>query len=474
MFGDVLAEVTGATVCCEGRARLAHCCGEAPDSAAKHAGNALGAAINGLGALLGGGSWLSSGLTFDEQIYAKAKPLILSAGANLNAASQDLLEAMRVVVNLVVEQFGAEVALNMKPYVVRFIADVRDGAVILDEGSKDEGSKSTQFTVEGSRMRIEQHIVASWAAKLSGRAVNDMVLRLEGMEATLSGDSGLENVWEEVCAQVQGEESIDWSTYEDIIVDLLHSVVKGLDRDAQLALWAATDAGWDYIYDHHADKNGAVGAPLDIGAIVAKLKEDVLSAAADYESPSLYRYLWGEDDPEYDEDEEYEEDEDEDEAEEESQEDDDFEDPIIFGIHREQIETFDLESSLSFLRTLVPLRDPRHVWSYKGALSLVIAGYDEDPRELFEIPEVCRYLHGLDQEWPFWFFFLTPSSIRLVGMCLASAVTVAPGKVYMPPENFYRFMERGFGAVNHLFDHYGFPESESEALSAMVSQIFSA
>jgi hypothetical protein len=87
---------------------------------------------------------------------------------------------------------------------------------------------------------------------------------------------------------------------------------------------------------------------------------------------------------------------------------------------------------------------------------------------------VCRYLHGLDQEWPFWFFFLTPSSIRLVGMCLASAVTVAPGKVYMPPENFYRLMERGFVAVNHLFDHYGFPESESEALSAIVSQIFSA
>ncbi|MNE84053.1 hypothetical protein D3C80_1809210 [compost metagenome] len=117
-------------------------------------------------------------------------------------------------------------------------------------------------------------------------------------------------------------------------MDLLHSVVKGLDRNAQLALWAVTDAGWDYIYDHHADKNGAVGAPLDIGAIVAKLKEDVLSAAADYESPSLYRYIWGEDDPEYDEDEEDEdeedeEDEDEADAEEKSQEDDDLEEPII-------------------------------------------------------------------------------------------------------------------------------------------------
>ncbi|WP_447858099.1 hypothetical protein [Pseudomonas aeruginosa] len=316
-------------------------------------------------------------------------------------------------------------------------------------------------------MRIEQHIVAAWAARLSGQVVSDVVRSLEGMEATLSGDSDLKNAWEEVCAQVQGEESVDWSIYEDAMEELLYSVVERLDRDAQLALWALTDEGWDYIYDHHSDPDGAVGAPLNTGDIVTQLKGKVLSAAADYESPSLNRYIWSEDDPECDEDEEY----DEDEAEEENEEDGDFEEPI-FSIHREQIEAFDLESSLGFLRTLVPLRDPQYAWSWKGILSLSISDYDDDPRELFEIPEVRRYLHGLDQEWPFWFFFLTPPSIRLVGMCLASAVTVAPGKVFMAPENFYRFMERGFGAVNHLFDHYGFPESESEALSRGVSQIF--
>lgn len=35
---------------------------------------------------------------------------------------------------------------------------------------------------------------------------------------------------------------------------------------------------------------------------------EVLAAAADYESPSLYRYIWGEDNPKYDEDEDYDED----------------------------------------------------------------------------------------------------------------------------------------------------------------------
>ncbi len=316
--------------------------------------------------------------------------------------------------------------------------------------------------------RIEQRIVNAWAGKLATRIVEVVIGELKGMEAALSGDSGLENAWEEICAQVQGEESSDWSAYEDVIESLLYAGVQCLDKEAQLALWAVTDQGWDYIDEHHADSNGIAGVPLNAGDIVAKLAGEVLAAAADYESPSLYRYIRGEDDPEYDDDEDYDEDEDED----ESDEDDDFEDPVIFGIHRQQIEAFNLESSLAFLLTLVPPQDPQYAWSWKGTLSIVIDGYDDDPRELFEIPDVCSYLHGLDQEWPFWFFFCTPDSIRLIGMCLASAVTVAPGKAFLPPENFYRFMERGFGAVNHLFEHYGFPESENEALSEVVSQVF--
>lgn len=310
--------------------------------------------------------------------------------------------------------------------------------------------------------RIEEHIVAAWASKLAASALKDVIGELESMEAMLSGDSGLANVWEEICAQVQGEESSEWSAYENLVEELLYVLVESLDGDSQLALWATTEAGWDYIYDHHADKDGVAGVPLTTSDIVSKLAGEVWSVAADYESPSLYRYIWGEDDPQYDEG--------------GGENEEDLDGPEEFAIHRQQIEAFDLESSLSFLRTLVPSQDPRHAWSYKGSLSLVIGGYDDDPRELFQIPEVCHYLCGIDREWPFWFFFLAPDdgSIKLVGMCLASAVSVSPGKAYIPPENLGRFMERGFGAVNHLFDHYGFPESENEKLSMVVSQIFSS
>ncbi|MEE9873718.1 MAG: hypothetical protein PBV86_23490 [Delftia lacustris] len=63
--------------------------GEALASAAKNAGAGLAAAIDGLGELFGGAA-LGLGLSFDEQTYAKAKPLFAQAVANLQDAGTDL------------------------------------------------------------------------------------------------------------------------------------------------------------------------------------------------------------------------------------------------------------------------------------------------------------------------------------------------------------------------------------------------
>ena len=71
--------------------------GKALKSAAKNAASALDDAINGLGKLFGGSGRLSSGLTFDEETYAKAKPLFIAAAANIRAASRDLRDVMKAV-----------------------------------------------------------------------------------------------------------------------------------------------------------------------------------------------------------------------------------------------------------------------------------------------------------------------------------------------------------------------------------------
>ncbi|MDY0036719.1 MAG: LPD38 domain-containing protein [Zoogloea oleivorans] len=120
--------------------------GKSLKSAAKNAASALDDAINGLGKLFGGGGRLSSGLTFDEETYAKAKPLFIAAAANIRAASRDLRDVMKAVVGMVVERFGADTAKNMKPYVTQFVKDVRDGKVQLEQeqGGDDRAHATVQ------------------------------------------------------------------------------------------------------------------------------------------------------------------------------------------------------------------------------------------------------------------------------------------------------------------------------------------
>lgn len=117
----------------------------------------------------------------------------------------------------------------------------------------------------------------------------------------LSGDSGLQSVWEEVCAQIQGEESADWWAYEDLIQTIALTQIEQLCHNGQLALWTQTSVGWNWVYDHFSDEGGASVAPLELSPVVKLIEDEVLSAASDYASPALSRFLFGRDKDEDDE-----------------------------------------------------------------------------------------------------------------------------------------------------------------------------
>jgi len=114
--------------------------GESIKSAGKNTAAGLNAAINGLTTLFGGGGKLSSGLTFDEDTYAKAKPLFIQAVRHLKDAANDIREAMRAVIRMVLDAGGVDTVNNMKPYVVRFIGDVQAGRIDLNEAT-DNGNQ---------------------------------------------------------------------------------------------------------------------------------------------------------------------------------------------------------------------------------------------------------------------------------------------------------------------------------------------
>lgn len=143
-------------------------------------------------------------------------------------------------------------------------------------------------------MRIEEQIVAAFANKISEQIVTGVVRSLKKMNSDhemLSGNSGLKNVWEEICVQVQGEESFNWSAYIDVMERMLYSSLERLLPHEQIALWALTEEGWDYIYDYHADDVDLSEVPVSQDENLHKLRGELLSKAADYENARISKFL---------------------------------------------------------------------------------------------------------------------------------------------------------------------------------------
>lgn len=90
-------------------------------------------------------------------------------------------------------------------------------------------------------------------------------------------------------------------------------------------------------------------------------------------------------------------------------------DPVVLMISRRQVEQQDLASVLDALKLFTATRED--AWRYRGQMSLVVDGYNHDPRDLVDIPEVRSLLKRLGAEWPYWGFFFNQvdDSIKILG-----------------------------------------------------------
>jgi len=96
---------------------------------------------------------------------------------------------------------------------------------------------------------------------------------------------------------------------------------------------------------------------------------------------------------------------------------------------------------------------------FQQRVAIGIDGYDDDTRELFEIPEVRTYMAKLDAEWPYWFYFLypgpeVPSTLPWVALSLCR-YEVTPQGVRLEPGSPAPFLDVHFGAMNSICEWLG-------------------
>ena len=114
--------------------------------------------------------------------------------------------------------------------------------------------------------------------------------------------------------------------------------------------------------------------------------------------------------------------------------------------------------------------------SYYGTFHFAVAGYDDDARELYEIPEVRAFYQSFRQAWPFWFFACdleTPSLQAMTFCCLPSLQVrrrsgATSCNVQLQTRELGEFVRDNFRGLNLLFDRAGMSEAENRERSRHV------
>lgn len=134
--------------------------------------------------------------------------------------------------------------------------------------------------------------------------------------------------------------------------------------------------------------------------------------------------------------------------------------PIMYMVGREDVDTGDFNKIDSFFKRLLISREM--VQSCKGKIWLSIHGYDDDPRELYEIPEVCKWVKTAEAIVKFWFYFLDPeyrnSGLQLLMSCSSDVkkLGIVNGRyrVTMNPKLRAEYLVRNYGWLNELCETF--------------------
>lgn len=125
--------------------------------------------------------------------------------------------------------------------------------------------------------------------------------------------------------------------------------------------------------------------------------------------------------------------------------------PIHIGVTREELEAADADSALAVLNLL---GTAKRLPKARARVGLIFSGYDDDPRELPEVPEVRGFIAALDEAIPWLAYLLNEASHPLVMLSTVSPLSKRSGLLVGPKQECDLFIieraTRIIGAFNAL------------------------
>jgi hypothetical protein len=153
---------------------------------------------------------------------------------------------------------------------------------------------------------------------------------------------------------------------------------------------------------------------------------------------------------------------------------------IVFMIDRQNVEDVDLSAIRHFIQRLKSSKE--FALHCQGKIEIGFGGYDDDPRELFEIEDVRRYVALLDRDFDQLFFFARSkepaTTLRIFVFCLMGVGWIGkrstagtPQPVLVDFHSVPDFLPRHFDGLNLICERLGLPDEEIYRISKAVTDV---
>lgn len=140
-----------------------------------------------------------------------------------------------------------------------------------------------------SKSIYEWIVLRKFAEEICNRISHRVIRHLRTNSTTLSGDdTPLKNAWEEICVQVQFEQSIYWDVYIETIDLEIEGEIEQLQEHELAAIWFQTPDGKDWGFTDGDDREEPY---IDRQAVVAVIRDVVLSEANSYTNVRIREYI---------------------------------------------------------------------------------------------------------------------------------------------------------------------------------------
>lgn len=136
----------------------------------------------------------------------------------------------------------------------------------------------------------ESAIVKTVAEQAIRRIIRKVIADLQRMEHTLSGDdSELKTTWDEICVQVQDEQSFAWDVYDETVKATVGGYVCDLPVHEREAIWLQTEPGVDWGWEEQESRDVYPVCDDDITGYITS--EHVYAEAGRWSNARIRAYI---------------------------------------------------------------------------------------------------------------------------------------------------------------------------------------